>query len=186
MAVLSVRKVALQLGLKLLLGVLAASHAHGEEIGEYQVKAAFLYNFAKFVEWPPQSFKTPTDPIAICGLGLNRFGDTLEETVRGKTAGGRPFVVRAVSGIPAAGACHILFVSSPEWRRLGSDLGLLKVNGLLTVGETPGFAAGGGVINFKLQDGKVRLEINMEAAEQAHLHLSFKLLSVADIVKKRE
>src|SRR5579863_9324570 len=86
--------------------------ARGQPSEEYRVKAAFLHNFPKFVEWPSQAFKNPADPIAICILGKNPFGDVLYEAVSGNTADGRPFSVRLVADIAQARLCHILFISA--------------------------------------------------------------------------
>jgi hypothetical protein len=157
-----------------------------KEFEEYRVKAAFLYNFAKFVEWPAQSFKGPDDPIAICVAGQNPFGHMLEETVKGKTLEGRPFVVRNLPDAKQAGGCHVLFVSSSERKKVGSILESIRTPGVLTVGESEGFAMDGGVINFKLESGKVRLEINPDAAAKAGLSIRSNLLSLAQIVKTSE
>jgi hypothetical protein len=166
--------------------VAAASLAglgRGQEMDEYQVKAAFLYNFAKFVEWPADSFKTAKAPILVCVLGHNPFGSGLEDLIRGKSIEGRAFAFRQVSDAPEASGCQILFVSSSDGKRFRSLLGRLKPAGILTVGETQGFASGGGVINFKLDGERVRFEINVEAAEHAQLRISSKLLGLAEIVR---
>jgi hypothetical protein len=169
---------------RVLLGVLLAVTVHSQTaIGEYQVKAAFLYNFAKFSEWPPQTFKTDKDPMRICVLGENSFGSALGEAVGGKTVSGRPFVVAEISDAKQAGDCQIVFVGSSEGKRLKSIFAELRTTGTLTVGETDGFAAKGGMVNFKLEDGRVRLEINVEAAGQAQIHISSKVLTLARIVK---
>jgi hypothetical protein len=157
--------------------------APGQEMDEYQVKAAFLYNFAKFVEWPPESFKSAKDPVLVCVFGHNPFGNGLEEVIRGKTIEGRTFAFRQVSNAEQASACQILFVSSSDGRRFRTLAGSLKSAGILTVGESDGFALNGGVINFKLEDGRVRFQINVGAAEHARLHISSKLLGLAQIVK---
>jgi hypothetical protein len=155
----------------------------GQAMDEYQVKAAFLYNFAKFVEWPPEEFKTPKDPILLCVLGHNPFGTSLEDAIRGKNIDGRGFALRQVSNAEQAGACQILFVSSEDVKRFHSLERSLKPAGILTVGEMQGFAADGGIINFKLDGDRVRFEINLDAAEHAQLRISSKLLSLAQIVK---
>jgi hypothetical protein len=163
--------------------MLFATCAGGQEMQEYRVKAAFLYNFAKFVEWPPQAFKTPQDPIAICVLEPNPFGTALAELIRGKSIDGRPIVFRIVQEAEEAGACQILFVSASAEKRFRSLEGNLRPAGVLTVGEAPGFAADGGVLNFKLDAGRVRFEINLDAARRAQLNISSKLLSLGQIVK---
>ncbi len=162
---------------------LAAAGLLGQAVDEYQVKAAFLYNFAKFVEWPREEFKTPRDPILVCVLGHNPFGTSLEDVIRGKTIDGRGVAFRQVSNAQQAGACQILFVSSEDGQRFHSLARGLKPAGILTVGEMQGFAAEGGIINFKLDGDRVRFEINVDAAEHAQLRISSKLLSLAQIVK---
>jgi hypothetical protein len=121
--------------------------------------------------------------MTVCVLGQDPFEGALEQAVNGKTVEGRPFLVRQVSDVSARG-CQILFVSAAERQRFRSNAGDQKASGVLTVGESQGFAADGGVMNFKLVDGKVRIEVNLAAAEQGRLRISSKLLSLADIVKK--
>ena len=154
------------------------------QVDEYQVKAFFLYNFARYVQWPSQKFNAPADPIVICVLGQNPFGTDLEDAVRGKVVESRAVVVRHISDIYPQCHCHILFVSGPERKRFRSSLGAIKGSGILTVGETEGFANEDGVVNLKLEDGKVRFEINVRAAEEEQLRISSKLLNLARIVKK--
>lgn len=161
-------------------------HAQAAEAGieEYQVKAAFLFNFAKFVEWPAQAFKSPGEPIGICVLGPNPFGSSLEKFVQGKVVGTRKFVVREVRDAQQAGDCHILFVSAEGWTRSLAVLGDIRKCCVLTVGEMEDFIAGGGMINLKLEDARVRVEINPNAAERAQLRISSKLLSLAEIRRR--
>jgi hypothetical protein len=136
------------------------------------------------VEWPSQKFNSPTDPIVICILGQNRFGSALEQAVRGKTVDGRALLVHQISEIHPPCNCHILFVSASERKRFRSSSGVIKGSGVLTVGEFEGFTNDGGVINFKLEDGKVRFEVNVEAGAAEQVRISSKLLSLARIVKK--
>jgi hypothetical protein len=170
-----------------LLGIVALSFAGAEEprLEEYQVKAVFLFNFAKFVEWPTAAFKNSDDPFEICILGRNPFGSQLEDVVRGKTIGNRKFVVRTVSSAQQADMCHVIFVSGSEQKRLQSLMNDLKASGALTVGESPDFLDDGGVVNFKIKDARVRIEINPDRAERAQLHISSKLLSLAEVGKRR-
>jgi hypothetical protein len=170
---------------RLLISILFVLTASAQTIDEYQVKAAFLYNFAKFVEWPALTFKTDKDPLRICVLGQNPFGNALVETAGGKTVVGRPLVVSDISDVSQGADCQILFIGSSERKRLRSIFTELRATGVLTVGETEGFAVQGGIVNFKLEDGRVRLEINIEAAGQAKLRISSKVLSLAQIVNTR-
>jgi hypothetical protein len=172
-----------RLGLLALLCVTFGDTGAGQ-IDEYQVKAAFLFNFAKFVEWPAKSFPKPNDPIVICILGQNPFEDHLSAAIQGKVLAGRGFAVLQIAELPPKSRCQILFVNSSERQRFRSSAASLKGSGILTVGETPGFIDDGGIINLKLEGGKIRFEINVDAAEQAQLIVSSKLLSLAQIIKK--
>ena len=183
MALLGLKNLAVRLAMAAL--AVTAFHANAQEAvtDEYQVKAAFLYNFAKFVEWPSGALgRSPA--IAICVLGQNPFGRVLEDTVSGKTVDGKTFVVRRVSDGKSAALCQILFVSSSERSRLESMLGELRAGHVLTVGETDSFIDEGGIINLKLDSGKVQIQININAAEQAGVRISSKLLSLAQIIRK--
>jgi hypothetical protein len=153
------------------------------EMAEYKVKALFLYNFAQFVQWPAETFKDAASPLTICILEPNPFEDTLEHIVENKAIDGRTLHVRRLSDTMQASGCQILFVPAGQSKRTHTLLAELRMTGLLIVGEVAGFASDGGVINFKLKDGNVRLEINVTAAERERLHISAKLLSLAEIVK---
>jgi hypothetical protein len=159
-------------------------YAGNPEIEEYQVKAAFVYNFAKFVDWPPEVFKNPNDPIRICVLGRDPFGSSLEDSVRGKVIGTRGFVVEGIQNSQQAGRCQILFFISSERKRFRSILQELSGLSILTVGESDGFAGGGEVITLKLTGGRVCLEIDTVAADRARLRISSKLLSLAQSSRK--
>jgi hypothetical protein len=164
------------------LGAIWAATADAE-VEEYQLKAAVVYNFAKFVEWPAHSFASPSDPITVCVLGQNPFGRWLGETLAGRTVGGRRFIVRHAAEPEEVSHCQILFVSSSERKRFRTILADLKGDGVLTVGDTPGFAALGGIVNLRLDGETVRMEVNLESAKQKKVQISAKLLSLAQIVK---
>jgi hypothetical protein len=165
-----------------LAGASVTNPISAQAVGEYDVKAAFVYNFARFVDWPAQAFKEPGDPIKVCILGENPFGRALDNALQGKLAGGRVLVVEQIADARRAIGCHILFVSASERKRVRAILESVT-SGVLTVGDIDGFAAQGGVVNFKLEDGKVRFEINVAAAGQQGLRISSKLLSVAKVVR---
>lgn len=183
MVLLGPRNLTVRLALAALSAVVVHAYAEESVTDEYQVKAAFLYNFAKFVEWP-SGMPGRSGAIAICVLGQNPFGRVLEDTVSGKTVDGKAFVVRRVSEAKAAASCQILFVSSSERSRFGAIVGELRTGSVLTVGETEGFIEEGGVVNLKLDGGKIQIQININAAEQAGLRISSKLLSLAQIMRK--
>jgi hypothetical protein len=183
MAFLGSKRAAFSNGALLLAAVTGCSIS-AQVADEYQVKAAFLYNFAKFVDWPSSAFKSPQEPISICIIGQDPFGGALEEAIRGKEIEGRTLVIHEVpDGVPTY-ACHILFVGSSEHKHFRALTETLKAPGILTVGEAPWFGPEGGMINLKLEGGKVRFEINLEAADHRQLRISSKLLSLAQAVKK--
>ena len=157
-------------------GNVSAGLAQGTS--EYEVKAAFLYNFAKFVEWP----SPPQTAIELCVVGEDPFGNVLEDTVRGKTINGRPLVVRRMKPGENPRSCQIAFIGAAD-HESRAVLETLRGANVLTVGDSPNFARDGGIINFILKDNKVYFEINVDAAEQAHLKISSKLLNLAKIIR---
>ena len=149
---------------------------------EYQVKAVFLFNFAQFVEWPPEAFPEARTPLVIGILGEDPFGAYLDETVRGETVNNRPLTVQRYSQVEEIKTCHVLFISRSEAYRLEQILASLKGRNILTVGDAVGFARRGGMIRFLIEQNKIRLRVNLEAAKDANLVLSSKLLRPAEIV----
>jgi hypothetical protein len=146
---------------------------------ESRLKAAFLWNFAKFVDWPTNAFASDTSPFVIGVLGESPIGADLEQTVKGKLINDHPIIVKTVRAATDAKGCHILFISNSEKSRLADifkDLGNAPV---LTVGEYDQFTQSGGMINFVRQGNKIRFQINDEAAKAADLKISSKLLSLA-------
>jgi hypothetical protein len=162
----------------LILFLLVALPAGAQEL-EYPLKAAFLFNFVKFVEWPDEAFAGVRSPIAICVYGSDPFGDTLDNVVRGETVGERGLIVQRPESLGDLRDCHVLFVSRSERSRLPEVLSRVQGAPVLTVGDTDGFLKAGGVINFVLEDNKVRFQINPEAAERSRLKISSKLLRLA-------
>lgn len=150
---------------------------------EYQVKAAFLYNFAKFVEWPAGAFEKPQTPYSICVLGSDPFGEDLD-IAAAENVQGRKMMVRRLGDVKNAAGCHILFVSLSERRKLPAILQALGNAPTLTVGEDEDFVRAGGCLRFFVTDNKVRFEINVQATERARLKVSAKLLSLARVVGK--
>lgn len=156
---------------------------------EYEVKAAFLYNFIKFVEWPPKAFPAQNSPIIIGVLADDDpFWDPglrvnlLDHAVDGKIINDRKIVVQHSSRIADLRNCQLLFISKSERNRLKEVFASIHGMNILTVGETENFCQSGGAINFIMHEGKVRFEINVTAAEKAGLKISSKLLNVAKIV----
>jgi YfiR/HmsC-like len=156
-----------------------------QSASEYEIKAAFLYKFASFVQWPAPAPGTPpagTGPICIGVLGADRFGPSLDQVVRGKLVSGRGFTVGRFQSPNQALHCDIVFISSSEQSRMSEILLTLRGKPVLTVSEVPGFCEKGGLVNLKVVDSAVRFEINVTASEHAGLHFSSKLLNLAKIV----
>jgi len=164
------------------------SHAEGvdaSDSSEYLIKAGFIYNFAKLVEWPSSAFPQPDSPIVIGILGEDPFGATLDRIVTDKKINGRGIAVKRLKwgrDLKDLRDCNILFISSSEKEHLDSVVDAMKWLPILTIGDAPGFARRGGIINFTLEDNKVRFEVNVEAAKHADLTISSRLLTLARIV----
>src|SRR6266404_289814 len=151
-----------------------AQTSESSDSSEYLIKAGFIYNFAKFVEWPSTSFAQPDSPIVIGIVGDKKIG-------------GRGFMVKRLKwakDFKDLKDCNILFVSSSEKEHMDDVIRMLRWLPILTIGETPGFAERGGIIRFTLEDNRVRLEANVEAARQANLTISSRLLTLARIIQQ--
>jgi hypothetical protein len=148
----------------------------------YEVKTAFLFNFARFIDWPASSFTSPQSPFTICVLGQDPFGKVLDDTLQGKKIGNRPFAVRRLKDRAEARHCQMVFVSSSESAHLAEIIESVQGANVLLVGEMPGFVASGGTIEFTLEDNHVRFAINTDAADRSGLKFSSKLLALAKIV----
>jgi len=149
---------------------------------EYHVKALFLFNFAKYVQWPDQAFPDTNAPITIGIVGEDNFGEDLSHAIAGKTVNGRTVVIRHLSAGDYPQSCQILFISDSESSDMKDILRRVGTQPVLTVGEDKAFARNGGIIDFVVKDDKVRLAINLDAANKAGLKISSKLLAVADSV----
>jgi len=163
------------------------SEAQGQDSSvssEYLIKAGFIYNFANLVQWPSNAFAQPDSPIVIGILGEDPFGTILDRVLEGKKVNGRAFRVKRLRAVPDLKECHIVFVSSSEMSRLAEAIHLVKGMPILTIGEIPGFARRGGIINLILEDNKVHFEVNVEAAKEADLNISSRLLALARIVQE--
>jgi YfiR/HmsC-like len=163
--------------------IVAAPIARAQDaLSEYQVKAAYLFNFLKFVEWPDDSFADSLAPIVIGVVGEDPFGSALPQVTIGKTVQGRDLVIHKYhSGEDLRGA-HILFISPSEKKRLPMILSSLRGSSVLTVADTEGFLDAGGMIQFLNENDRVRFAISVEATSRAKLKMSSKLLSLAKVV----
>ncbi|GAB4263327.1 MAG: hypothetical protein Kow0092_14140 [Deferrisomatales bacterium] len=145
---------------------------------EYEVKAAFLYHFTKFVEWPLEALGGPEQPFVLGILGEDPFGAALDPLV-GRSVKGHALEIRHYRSAEEAAACHLLYVSRSEWPRAARALDSVSSRPILTVGDADGFAEGGGMIGLLTRGERVRFEINLRAAREAGLQLSSKLLYLA-------
>jgi hypothetical protein len=159
--------------------------APAAESREYEIKAVFLFNFAEFVDWPPQAFADATSPLVIGILGDDPFGHYIDDAVRDEKVNGRTLVIRRFTSIDDLSACHILFVSRSEAGSVDEVLRRLKGQSTLTVSDVDGFSQVGGMISLVMEKSRVRLRINLQAAKQANLRISSKLLRPAEIVSMR-
>ena len=157
--------------------------AQTKSANEYQVKAAFLYNFAKFIDWPPSAFNDAKQPLEICVYGHDPFGAALEEALLGKAIGDRRVGLGRAMLFQDLAGCHVVFVSSSAHESAADLANRLKGRSVLLVGESEGFAASGGTIQFTIEDNRVHFVINPDAADRAGLKISSKLLALAKIVR---
>ena len=162
----------------LLTSTLAWAETSAQGPSEYQVKAAFLYNFVKFVEWPAAAID-PQEPITLCVLGKDPFGDALSRAIEGKSVNGHRIATRRIAEAAKAQSCHVLFVSASESGRAAEIIRAVRSWNVLTVSEIDRFLDRGGMINFVMDGQRVRFQINAKVAIEAGLKISSKLLQLA-------
>ena len=165
--------------------LLAALAVHGAAWGhgsiEYDVKAAYLYKFAPFVEWPPTAFASASSPFQVCILGRDPFGSKLDRAVTGQRVADHPVAVRRLDRVDAASGCHILFLGASRTQTAADALRAVRGAPILTVADNGG--ATGAIIRFVLKDNRVRFDIDVAAAAANRVTISSKLLSLATSVK---
>jgi hypothetical protein len=164
-------------------GGLLASAAQTPKPTEYQVKAAYLYNFGKFVNWPKAANGDPGN-FVICVFGQDPFGSLLDSTVAGESVSGKPVDVERIAKRQDADRCRIIFISASEQARVRDILTDFAQLNALTVSDMPSFTSRGGMIQFVVRDDRVRFEVNLTAADRAGISLSSELLKVAAAVRK--
>jgi len=155
---------------------------HAQESKEYQLKAAFLFNFAQFIKWPPNAFTNVGAPFCIGILGDDPFGSTLDETIQGEAISNHRLIVERSQRIEDLENCQIIFVCRSEEGHVGEILSQVDTKPILTVSDAENFAHDGGDIDFYISSGKVRFEINPQAALRCGLKISSQLLSLGKIV----
>jgi hypothetical protein len=151
------------------------------------IEAAYLYNFGKFIDWPdpdPDPDATPAQ-FSICIVGKDEFGSTLDSLIQNDTVKGHTIVTKRLPTMADADSCQILFLAASEKIRLAKDLDALKEKPVLTVSTIPGFLDVGGMIQFIVQDNRVRFAVNLTSATHVHLALSSELLKVAVYVTSK-
>ena len=151
---------------------------------DYQVKATYLYNFGRFIEWPGKVAAAQGSSFTVCVLGQDPFGPSLDATLAGETIGGKTVVAKRISSAEESGDCQILFLSLTDDSRLNKIIADLDKKAVLTVSDMPRFVKRGGMIQFVLEGKKVRFEVNLTATQHAGLTLSSELLKVATAVKR--
>jgi uncharacterized protein DUF4154 len=167
-----------------LVHAVAPKTAAGQDsAGEYELKAAMLFNLTRFVEWPASAYANVQAPTVLCILGRDPFGDSLSSLASNPVAGGRAVQIRHISNDREFRTCHVVYIGSSERKSMTQILSTLKGVSVLTVGETAQFAARGGMIQFSLEEKQVHFEINVEAASDVDLKISSRLLVLARIVK---
>lgn len=145
---------------------------------EYELKAAFIYQIAKFIEWPSSGA-----PLRLCVLGGNPFGAALE-TIRGKPVSERKMEMSLLDMDADTRECNMLFIAAPAERNIERIAAISRGSGVLTIGDTEGFAQRGAIVNFFVESGKVRFEINLQASRRAGLKISSQLLKLARIIQE--
>jgi hypothetical protein len=150
---------------------------------EYEVEAAYLSNFGRFVEWPART-GAANDAFNVCVLGADPFGPLLDAGLKGEIINGAPMVARRIATPEEAAGCRILFLSFSKESQLTTILGALGNSNILTVSDMEGFTRRGGMIQFVLDGNRVRFEINLAAAQRARLTLSSQLLKLAVMVRR--
>jgi len=148
---------------------------------EYQLKAVFIYNFTRFVEWPPEAFESYNDPFVIAIIGNDPFGTYLEQAVNGESIGRHPIRVKRIEHLDNTEKCHILFINEKDPDKIKAILDEAENTNILTVSDAANFADIGGMIGFYKENNKIRMEINATVARNAQLNISSKLLRLAKV-----
>ena len=150
---------------------------------EYDIKAAFLFNFARFTEWPVEAFSSPNAPLVLGIYGVDPFSRAAVDDITSRSISGRRVEVRKLADLKTAEGCHMLFINGVDDKALAALIGAVKNKHILTVGEGERFGAVGGMIRFFIEDTKVRFEVNLREVQGADLKISAKLLSLAKVVR---
>jgi len=153
---------------------------------EYQIKARYLYNFARFVDWPDQTFLHSDSPFIIGILGEDPFGIDIDKTVEGKKIKNRSFKIKRYKNLESVGFCHILYIGIEDYKKRKNAIKKLKGKNILTVSDKKNFAHNGGIINFIVKEKKIRFQINLQAVKESDILISSKILRQADIINNQQ
>lgn len=167
--------------------VFTAQSLYSQQYTEYELKAAYLFNFGKFIQWPAEAFKNQGDPFIIGIYGKNPFGEMLQQTIQNKTLQSRPVLIINVTTTEEAETCHILFIAKTDKFQMSQFIQAVSSKPVLTVGDNiEDFCQTGGIVNFTPQFSSKRFEINNKASQRSQLVISSKLLSLSRIVTDDE
>lgn len=164
-----------------LLFIGSTTHVLAQDVTEVTLKGAFLFNFARFTEWPADAFRADST-VSVCVLGDRPVANAFERTVKGKQLGGRAIVVTAVGAEDPIPACHLLYLSRVTESRLATIVSSVRDNPVLTVSDAEAFTKRGGIVQLFIENGKMKFRINSRAAKRARLQLSSRLLALAEVV----
>ena len=162
--------------------VIAGAPASGQSVPAPGLTAAFLFNFAQFVEWPAQAL-APGAPLVLCVVNDTGVADALEQTIKGRTVDGHGLAVRHIKAGAPLPACHVLYLAGPDLKRALEALVSAKGLLVLTVSDAARFARTGGMVELVLDNGKMRFIVNVDALQRADVHLSSRVLVLAKIVR---
>ena len=151
---------------------------------EYQIKAALIFKFAQYTEWPAKAFANDSDPIIVATVGPDPFGGSLEAVIAGKSIGNHPVVVQHFPDADHLGRCHVLFVARSELDQMPAILQHLSQSPVLTAADSNGFCESGGILQFFLEDQKIHFEINTDALDRSGIKISSRLLKLAKVYKQ--
>jgi YfiR/HmsC-like len=180
------RQVGAVIGMAGLCVAFSAAPAFAQSVTDDQVKAAYVFNFAKFIQWPAEVFATADAPMNFCVLGRSPVVDELDSSMNGKSVNGHAIVVKHLHGPDEIKGCHLVFLAASAGKQQQKLIQTAKGSTVLLVAEMPGFAHAGGTINFIMENGRLIFEVNIIAAESAHLKINSKLLALARIVSPTE
>lgn len=171
------------LGALMVFLILNHSLGQSKATTEYQLKAAFIYNFTRFIDWPPDAFNSADAPFIIGILGKDPLGTYLDDLVKDEKLDNHTITVQRFSDLKEINQCNILFIPAEEATKINKQIPSINRRGILTVSDISDFSKWGGVIRFFKEENKLRLQINLTEAKAGQLTISSKLLSISSIYR---